>query len=396
MYDAIVVGARCGGAATALLLARKGHRVLLVDRASFPSDTWRLHFIQPPGVASLKRWGLLDRVAATCPPIRKRMVDLGDFALTGYAWACDGVAESYSPRRFALDHILVQAAVNAGAELREGFSVQDLVWSDDRVVGVRGSTVEHACIVVGADGLHSRVARAADATAYDMRPARACYYAAYWSDVPTDGLEIYWRDCRVMFVFPTNQGRTGICVGWPQRSFEAVQRNVERSFLDALELVPELAERVRSGTREEPFVGTADLPNFFRRPFGPGWALVGDAGYHKDPYLAQGITDAFRDAELLAEAIDRGFAGETPLETALAAYEQRRNSAARPLYELTCSLAALEPPDIRTLQLRAALRGNQADTDRFFGISAGTVSVADFFAPENLARVLASTSTVAA
>jgi flavin-dependent dehydrogenase len=262
MYDAIVVGARCGGAATALLLARKGHRVLLVDRASFPSDTWRLHFIQPPGVASLKRWGLLDRVAATCPPIRKRMVDLGDFALTGYAWACDGVAESYSPRRFALDHILVQAAVNAGAELREGFSVQDLVWSDDRVVGVRGSTVEHARIVIGADGLHSRVARAADATAYDMRPARACYYAAYWSDVPTDGLEIYWRDCRVMFVFPTNQGRTGICVGWPQRSFEAVQRNVERSFLDALELVPELAERVRSGTREEPFVGTADLPNF--------------------------------------------------------------------------------------------------------------------------------------
>jgi flavin-dependent dehydrogenase len=393
MYDAIVVGARCAGAATAMLLARKGYQVLLVDRATFPSDTWRLHFIHQPGVARLQRWGLLEQVAATCPPILKRTIDLGDFPLTGWAPPFESVAEAYSPRRFALDQILVNAATSAGAELREGFSVQDLVWSDDRVVGVRGqhrgSVAEYARVVIGADGLHSKVAQSVDATTYHARPARACHYAPYWSDVPTDGLEIYARDRKAVFVFPTNAGRTGICVGWQQAAFETVRANVEGSFQAALDLVPELADRVRRGVREEPFVGTADLPNFFRKPYGPGWALVGDAGYHKDPYLAQGITDAFRDAELLADALDQGFSGRA---STLANYEQQRNARALPLYELNYTLAALEPPDARTLQLRAALRGNQADTNRFFGVPAGTVPVADFFAPANLTRILATAS----
>jgi flavin-dependent dehydrogenase len=167
VYDAIVVGARCAGAAAGMLLARKGYRVLLVDRATFPSDTWRLHFIHQPGVARLQRWGLLEQVAATCPPILKRTIDLGDFPLTGWAPPFESVAEAYSPRRFALDQILVNAALSAGAELRVGFSVQDLVWRDDRVVGIRGqhrgSVAEYARVVIGADGLHSKVAQAVEA-----------------------------------------------------------------------------------------------------------------------------------------------------------------------------------------------------------------------------------------
>jgi flavin-dependent dehydrogenase len=147
---------------------------------------------------------------------------------------------------------------------------------------------------------------------------------------------------------------------------------------------------VRAGRREERFAGTADLPNFFRRPYGPGWALVGDAGFHKDPFLAQGISDAFRDAELLAEALDAGLAGRRPLEAALAEYEQRRNEAALPFYELNYQAATLEPPAPQLLQLRAALRGNPEDTARFFGVNAGTVPVAEFFAPENVQRILAS------
>src|SRR5207237_3127943 len=133
--------------------------------------------------------------------------------------------------------------------------------------------------------------------------------------------------------------------------------DVEGNFRKTLEMVPELAERVRGGRREERFVGRADLPNFFRRPYGQGWALVGDAGYHKDPYTAQGISDAFRDAELLAEALDAGFSGRRSFDAALGEYEQARNAAAMPVYEFTSQLASLQPPPPEMAQLLFALSG---------------------------------------
>src|SRR5262249_34992317 len=158
------------------------------------------------------------------------------------------------------------------------------------------------------------------------------------------------------------------------------------NFLSTLELAPAFAERVRQGKREERFTGTADLPNFFRRPYGPGWALVGDAGYHKDPITAQGITDAFRAAELLVEASDEGLSGRRPLEEAFADYERRRNEASMPLYELTCEFATFQPPSPEQQQLFAALRHDQEQTNRFFGTIVGTVPIPEFFAPENLGR----------
>jgi flavin-dependent dehydrogenase len=151
--------------------------------------------------------------------------------------------------------------------------------------------------------------------------------------------------------------------------------------------MPALAERVRGGRREEPFYGAAEIPNRFNRPYGPGWALVGDAGYHKDPVTAQGISDAFRDAELLADAIDSSFAGGVPMDEALAGYERARNEAVLPMYELTCQIAALAPsPEMQ--QLMAALHGNQPSTNRFFGTLAGTVPIPEFFAPENVQHIL--------
>jgi 2-polyprenyl-6-methoxyphenol hydroxylase-like FAD-dependent oxidoreductase len=145
---------------------------------------------------------------------------------------------------------------------------------------------------------------------------------------------------------------------------------------------------VRAGKREEQFIGTADVPNFLRKPYGPGWALVGDAGYHKDPVTAQGISDAFRSAELLAEAIDAGFSGRQPLATALANYERQRNEEVFPMYEYTCQFAALDPPPTHMQQLFAALRGNQAQIDRFLGTVAGTVSIPEFYSPENIQRIV--------
>jgi 2-polyprenyl-6-methoxyphenol hydroxylase-like FAD-dependent oxidoreductase len=364
MYEAIVIGARCAGSPTAMLLARKGYRVLLLDRCAFPSDTFRNHFIQHSGCVRLHRWGLLERVAASnCPSIREFITDLGDGALAEPIGSSEGVEGTYAPRRYVLDTILVEAAVEAGAQLREQFAVQELLWEAGRVVGVRGRerggavVTERARIVIGADGAHSLVAKAVDAPRYDERPALTFGYNSYFSGVPLSGTEVWTRPGERIFInFPTNHGLTCVAMQAPLAGFHAFRADIERNFFGALDRVPELAERVRAGRREERWYGTADLPNFFRKPFGPGWALVGDAGYHKDPILAQGINDAFRDAELLTEAIDAGFAGRAPLEEALAGYERVRNAEAWPTYAANYAAAALAPVPAEVYEHRAALR----------------------------------------
>ncbi|MBI3303773.1 MAG: FAD-dependent monooxygenase [Deltaproteobacteria bacterium] len=394
MYDAIVIGARCAGSPTAMLLARKGYRVLLVDKATFPSDIINNYYIHQPGVARLQRWGLLEKVrASNCPPVLTWTFDIGPFALTGSPPPAGKVAEGYAPRRRVIDTILVHAAVAAGSEVREGFVVQELIDEGERITGIRGRTAggapvtEQARIVIGADGMHSLVAHTVHAATYNTKPSLACWYYAHWSGVPLEGAEVYQRDHRLVGALPTNDGLVLIFVGWPHQEFHEFRADIKGNFLKTLDLVPGLAARVRNGMQVERFMGTADLPNFFRKPYGPGWALVGDAGYHKDPLTAQGFTDAFRDAELLSEAIDDGFAGRRPLLEALAEYERQRNAAALPMYEFTCELATLEPPSAEQMQLFAALRGNQAETNRFFGTMVGTVSIPEFFALENIQRI---------
>ena len=396
MYDAIVVGARCAGSPTAMLLARNGYRVLLLDRATFPSDVISNHYIHQPGVARLRRWGLLEQVRASgCPPIRRVRFDVGPFALDGLAPAAGGVREGYGPRRTVLDKLLVDAAVEAGAELREAFAVQELIWDGGRVAGVRGrqrggrAVAEYARIVVGADGPRSLVARSVQAPAYDIRPARTICYYSYWSGIPTDGVEMYARAGRFLFALPTNDGLTLVGVVWPVDEFATVRADLEGSFLRTLgEHASGLAERALAGRREARFAGAGDQPFFFRRPYGAGWALVGDAGYHKDPITAQGISDAFRDAELLAAALDQGLSGVRPRAEALAAYQCARDEAVRPMYEHTYQLAALEPLPPEMAELFEALRENQDETDRFLGTIAGTTSIPEFFSDENMRRTI--------
>jgi flavin-dependent dehydrogenase len=381
MFDAIVVGARCAGSPTAMLLARKGHRVLLVDRDRFPSDIFRAHVVRMPGARKLQAWGLLDRVLATgCPPITRYTTDFDDFPLTGNLPLPEGSPPELAPRRKVLDSILAQAAVEAGAELREQVTVEDLLWDDGRVVGVRGRSggqpfEERATIVIGADGQHSLVARKVEAGMKQSTPPLTFGYYTYWADMAADGFELIHRigAGRVLIVFPTNEDLVGVAVQGRIDDFSTFRADLESEYFRSLDLFEDLAARVRAGRQTERFQGTGDLPNFIRQATGPGWALVGDASYHRDPLLARGISDAFHDAELLAEAVDQGLTGKLPLDDALAGYEQQHLDAAMAGFEETLQACALQPFPPALLRLRASIRGDQAATDRFYGVQAGLV-----------------------
>ena len=397
-YDAIVIGARCGGAPTAMLLARRGYRVLLVDRATFPSDTVSTHFIHAPGMAALERWGLRDALAATgCPAIRTYSFDFGPFTIEGSPRAVDGVDEAYCPRRPVLDTMLVHAAADAGAEVREAFTVDDILIEDGTVIGVRGkeaggaTVTEHAKVVIGADGRNSSVVKAVKPEQYNEKPAVTPAFYSYWSGVGSSGFEVFVRDRCGMAAFPTHDNLTLVIVGLPEDDFNAARSDVEGTFLRTVDLAAALGDRVRSGQREERFHAATDLAGYFRKPYGPGWALVGDAGYHLHPITAQGITDAFMDAERLTDAIDAAFTERSTYDDAMAAYQTARDEQAMPMYEMTFDFAQVDqPPPPETQQLLAAVAGNQRAMDDFVSVQAGTLPIPEFFSPDSIGRIMAA------
>jgi 2-polyprenyl-6-methoxyphenol hydroxylase-like FAD-dependent oxidoreductase len=393
-YDAIVVGARCAGAPTAKLLAEKGYRVLVVDRASFPSDTLSTLVIHATGVAALRRWGLLDEVVATgCPPLDTYTFDFGPVVISGTPHPHEGSSTAYAPRRTVLDKILVDAAARAGAEVREGFTVEDLLFEDGAVVGLRGRDAsgrpvgERARVVIGADGWNSRVARAVRPEQYDEKPMLENAFYTFWSGLPVDSFVTTIRGDRAFAAIPTNEDLTLLLVGFPYRDAGLFKADVEGNYLAALDREPQFAERVRHARREARFAG-GGVPNFFRKPYGPGWALVGDAGYTRDPVTAQGISDAFRDAELCAAALHEAFDGGRSFDEAMSDYQQTRDLRARPIYEFTTQLATLDPPPPEMQQLLGASQGNQAAMDAFVSVIAGTMSPLEFLHPDHVASIL--------
>jgi 2-polyprenyl-6-methoxyphenol hydroxylase-like FAD-dependent oxidoreductase len=398
MYDAIIVGARCAGSPTAMLLARKGYRVLLVDKATFPSDTISTHILWPHGAEILGRWGLSHALESTgVPPICRRMsFDVGPFALRGTIPEANGGRGGFCPRRKVLDGVLLNGAAASGVEIRPAFTVERLLFDGDTVVGIRGRmrngtfVEERSRIVIGADGVHSLVAQQVRAPEYDRRPIAGCCYYSYFSDVPQDDIELYVREHCAFGGAPTNDDLHLVMVNWPTRDFPAVRADVEGHVQRALAMAPDFAARVNSGKRRETWYGTAGVPNYFRKPYGKGWALVGDASYNRDPITAQGMSDAFIEAEQLADAIDAGLSGRIDLDRALEAAEHSRNDRVRPMFEFTYELAALEPPPRPMQELFAALRGNQDGTNAFLSAITGAKPLGDFMSPENLNGVVAA------
>jgi flavin-dependent dehydrogenase len=397
MYDAIVVGARCAGSSIAAHLAGAGHRVLLLERDTFPSDmTMSTHMVHQRGVACLARLGLRDEVVATvAPPIERVSLDFGPLGLTAAAPPVDGERFGFAPRRILLDHILVRAATRAGAELREGCRVQGVTWGSDRVTGVRATTAaggtftETARWVIGADGPGSTVAASVGAAEYAQKPALCGTAWVYWDDVGVEGVELHLREGEAVYSFPTSGG-TLVGINLATERFRAARRDVEASYLDLLARhAPELREKVAGARRADDRTYLGSTRNFFRNAHGPGWVLLGDAHYKKDACTAQGITDALADAEQLAASLGRVLRGEVAAERELADYEKACVEHAMPFYELTLQMAPLEPPPPELVALQIALQDSPEDVPGFIGMITEATSPAEYLAPANVARILA-------
>jgi flavin-dependent dehydrogenase len=372
-YDAVVVGARCAGAAAALLLARAGAKVLVIDRQDHGSDTISTHALMRTGVLQLHRWGLLPAVMAEgTPQVRTTTFHYGNDSLRLEMKAEHGVEYLCAPRRTVLDRVLVDAARSAGAEVHHRALLLNLQFGPGgRVVGARLRDLDgnESCVrcdmLIGADGRQSTVARLVNAETYvESRSSSGCVYG-YFENLRRDGFHWHFANDVAASVIPTNEAQHCVVASVTSAAFSATFRgNVEPGFFQILGAnSPELQADVRRARLVGRLRGFVGGLGYLRQAHGPGWALVGDAGYFKDPLTAHGITDALRDAELLVRAVLDG------KDTALQAYQQERDALSRMLFEVTDAIASFrwDLDEVRTLhtQLSASMR---AEGDRIAGL----------------------------
>jgi flavin-dependent dehydrogenase len=367
-HDVIIVGARCAGSATAMLLARRGLRVLVLDRARYGSDTLSTHALMRGGVLQLQRWGLLDEiVVAGTPPVTRVVFHYPDEITPITLKPAAGVRALYAPRRTVLDRVLADAAIAAGADVRFGVTVTELLRDDTgRVTGVAGHEPDgrrflaSAPLTVGADGIRSLVAREAGAPVIrTARSAGSAFLYGYWDDLPVDGYEWLYAPGSSAGMIPTNDGQTGVFVGATPTQMKTARQagTAQHAFGMLLATVsPAAAERVSAARAPQRLRGFAGMPGYLRQSWGQGWALVGDAGYFEDPLSTHGITDALRDAELLDSAVADIHSGTATEATALAGYQRTRDALAGRLFGTVETIASFTwtVPQLRRLLLEAS------------------------------------------
>lgn len=366
-YDVIIVGARPAGAVTALLLARRGLRVLALDRARYGSDTVSTHALMRGGVYLLQQWGILDDiVAAGTPPVTKVVFHYPGESTPISLKPAAGVPALYAPRRTVLDPALADAATRAGAELWYETSVTGLLRDDaGRVTGVETRdraghrALLTATLTVGADGVGSRVA--GEVGAPTVRTATGTgtgVLYGYWQDLPAEGYEWVYAPNASAGLIPTNDGRTLVFAGATPARIKAARAEGTWSAFDRVlgQASPAIRDRVAAARAPGHLRGFAGMPGYVRRSWGPGWALVGDAGYFEDPLSTHGITDALRDAALLADAVVKIHSGDASEAGALAAYQRQRDTMSEPLFRAIDEVSSYRwtMPELRRLLLTAS------------------------------------------
>jgi flavin-dependent dehydrogenase len=368
-YDVVVVGGRVAGAATAMLLARAGARVLVLDRSAYGSDTLSTHALMRGGVLQLARWGLLDRlVAAGTPPVATTTFHVPDAdPVRIRIRQAAGVDALYAPRRHGFDRMLVDAAAAAGAEVRHGVRVTGLLRDRrDRVTGVTvaGTHGEERILaghVVGADGIASTVAAGAGARVLVRGRNRSAVRHTYVEGLEVDGYRWAYGDGVAAGLIPTDGGRHCVFVSTTPERLRTLRlhHSPDQVFATMLRLAG-ADDLAGAGRRVERFHGWAGMPGYLRQPWGPGWVLVGDAGYFKDPISTHGMTDALRDAELVADAL-AGVASGTPERTALGGYHRRRDQLSHRLFRVSDEIAAYDWDGASVQPLLRRLSGAMTD-----------------------------------
>jgi menaquinone-9 beta-reductase len=344
-YDAVVVGARAAGAATGMLLARRGLRVLVVDKGTYGSDTLSSHALMRGAVTRLHRWGLLGKVwEAGTPVITTASFRYGDEVLELGVPATEAIPGLAAPRRTVLDPILVDAAIAAGAAVHhETRLVRIDTDTTGRVRGVElgfadGSTVPITTdLLIGADGLRSAVARLLAVPVSRQGAHASAFVMRYFTEVnlPADTYSWLYRPGLGAGVIPTNADTFCVFAAMSPDRFETdARRDAPATMADILRAVdPDLWTALSAGTTAGPIRSWPGVRGQFRKAYGPGWALVGDAGYFKDPFAAHGISDAFRDAELLTEATMSGD---------FARYERVRDELSMPVFDVLEQIASYD------------------------------------------------------
>jgi flavin-dependent dehydrogenase len=362
-YDAVVVGARVAGATVAARLAQQGRSVLLVDRDLFPSDTISTHGVGFNGVESMRRLGVLERIeAAGFRRIYRHRAWVDDICVEGPAGPPGGY--SLTPRRIVLDQVLQDRAAECGAELMTRARVDGLLREGGTVTGasirvIGGEKVDvRARIVIGADGKQSQVAEWVGAQKYDERPVgRPVYYGYFHGVTPLEStaIEMFFESDRIGFCFPMRPDEHLLCIEAQPAEFETIRKDPITWFRAAYRTLPGMEQRTRDAVIDGRLLGMRSVENFFRKPYGAGWALTGDAAYVKDPCTGYGIGDALLQSFMLAKALGAWLDG-ADWEATMTAYTESRDMALRPFFEQTvASTSARDEPYRQLNPLRAAL-----------------------------------------